>query len=55
MQSYYLHCTNSAYLVRGSVGDDKLWLEVELLQLQDEDGGEEIVKQEGRPSHLANN
>ncbi len=31
-----------------NVGDDKLALEVELVEPQHEDGGEEVVQQEGR-------
>ena len=33
-------------LVWGSVGDDELALEVELLQLEHQDRGEEVVQQE---------
>jgi hypothetical protein len=35
-----------------NVGDDKLALEVELVEPEHEDGGEEVVQQEGRMPRL---
>ena len=35
-----------------NVGDDKLTLEVELVEPEHEDGGEEVVQQEGRMPRL---
>ncbi len=35
-----------------NIGDDKLALEVELVEPEHEDGGEEVVQQEGRMPRL---